>query len=104
MEGELQRTFGKNLLAYRKARGLTQEKLAEELGGYDPTYVGGIERGERNLSLKVVERLAEVIDADPLTMLTPQPAVVQDGGAPQPAVGQDGDPPQPAVEQDAPDD
>lgn len=72
MEGELQRTFGQNLRAYRKARGLTQEKLADELG-HDPTYIGGIERGERNLSLRVLERLAAQIDADPLTMLTPQP-------------------------------
>lgn len=78
MEGELQRTFGENLRAYRNARGLTQEQLADEL---DRTqgYIGSIERGERNLSLRLVERFAALVDGDPLTMLTPQPPVAQDG-------------------------
>jgi transcriptional regulator with XRE-family HTH domain len=75
VQGELQRTFGQNLRAYRKARGLTQEKLADELD-CDKSYIGGIERGERNLSLGVLEGLAGSIGADPLTMLTPQPAEV----------------------------
>jgi len=73
VEGELQRTFGDNLRAYRKARGLTQEELADE---FDRTqgYIGSIERGERNLSLQLVERLAALVDGDPLTMLTPPPS------------------------------
>lgn len=70
MEGELQRTFGQNLRAYREARGLTQEALADELG-HDKSYIGGMERGERNPSLRVVERLAAAIDVEPLTLLTP---------------------------------
>jgi transcriptional regulator with XRE-family HTH domain len=70
VEGELQRTFGQNLRAYREARGLTQEALADELG-HDKSYIGGMERGERNPSLRVVERLAAAIDVEPLTLLTP---------------------------------
>jgi hypothetical protein len=33
------------------------------------TYMGGVERGERNLTLKSVERIAERINCDPLTLL-----------------------------------
>jgi transcriptional regulator with XRE-family HTH domain len=70
MEGDLQRTFGRNLRAYRKARGLSQEAFADVLGVHR-TYMGGVERGERNLTLKSVERLAALIDADPLALLQP---------------------------------
>jgi transcriptional regulator with XRE-family HTH domain len=71
VEGDLQRTFGGNVRIYRKARKLTQEQLASDVFGYHRTYISAIERGKRNLSLKVVERLAAAIDADPLTLLTP---------------------------------
>lgn len=37
--------------------------------GYHRTYIGGVERGERNLSLRSVERLAAAIDVDPLALL-----------------------------------
>jgi transcriptional regulator with XRE-family HTH domain len=70
VEGDLQRTFGKNLRAYREAKGMSQQQLADVFG-HDDSYTGGIERGERNMSLKVVERLCAVIDVDPLAMLTP---------------------------------
>ncbi len=35
------------------------------------TYIGGVERGERNLTLATVERYAEAIGLDPLDLLTP---------------------------------
>jgi transcriptional regulator with XRE-family HTH domain len=68
MEGDLQRTFGRNLRAYRQARGLSQEAFAEILEVHR-TYMGGVERGERNLTLQTVERLAKQIDEDPLSLL-----------------------------------
>jgi transcriptional regulator with XRE-family HTH domain len=68
MEGDLQRAVGRRLLAYRKSTGLTQEALAELLGVHR-TYLGGIERGERNLTLKSVERIAARIGREPLTLL-----------------------------------
>jgi transcriptional regulator with XRE-family HTH domain len=71
-EGELQRDLGKNIASYRKARGLSQEAFADELG-YHRTYVGGLERGERNLSLKAVERLAESLGVEPLDLLRKPP-------------------------------
>lgn len=68
MEGDLQRTVGRNLRAYRKARGLSQEAFAEIVGVHR-TYMGGLERGERNLTLRSVERIAERIDVDPLALM-----------------------------------
>jgi transcriptional regulator with XRE-family HTH domain len=70
MEGDLQRNVGRNLLAYRQARGLSQEAFAYVLGVHR-TYMGGIERGERNLTLKSVERIASQLDIDPLMLLQP---------------------------------
>lgn len=70
MEGELQLMVGRRLLAYRESLGLTQEALADLLGVHR-TYVGGIERGERNLTLKSVERIATQIGYEPLALLRP---------------------------------
>ena len=60
--------MGENLLAYRQARDLSQEAMANLLGVHQ-TYMGGIERGERNLTLKSVERIAERLAIDPLALL-----------------------------------
>ena len=68
--GDLQRIVGKNLRAYRQAKGLSQEAFAE-LVGMHRTYIGGVERGERNLTLATVERYAEAIGLEPLDLLTP---------------------------------
>jgi transcriptional regulator with XRE-family HTH domain len=68
MEGELQRVFGRNVRHYREARGLSQEDFADELGLHR-TYLGGVERGERNLTLRSVERLAAAIGLNPLELL-----------------------------------
>jgi transcriptional regulator with XRE-family HTH domain len=67
-EGELQRIVGQNLRAIREARGLSQEAFADVLG-FHRTYAGGLERGERNLSLQSVEKLAAKLDVDPLDLL-----------------------------------
>jgi transcriptional regulator with XRE-family HTH domain len=68
MEGDLQKTLGRNLRGYRERKGLSQEAFADELGVHR-TYMGGIERGERNLTLKSLERIAQRINADPLALL-----------------------------------
>ncbi|HEX4484560.1 MAG TPA: helix-turn-helix transcriptional regulator [Solirubrobacteraceae bacterium] len=70
MEGELQRALGENLRAYRESKGISQEAFAQKLEIHR-TYLGGIERGERNLTLKVVERLAARVKLDPLELLSP---------------------------------
>jgi len=70
VEGDLQRAVGRTLRAYREGKGLSQEAFADELGVHR-TYMGGIERGERNLTLKSLERIAERLDLDPLRLLQP---------------------------------
>lgn len=49
--------FADNLRKARKAQGISQEKLAE-LAELHRTYIGSVERGERNLSIDNMERLA----------------------------------------------
>ena len=68
MEGDLQRTVGANLRRHRLARGLSQEAFADVVGVHR-TYMGGLERGERNLTLKSLERLAESLGMEPLELL-----------------------------------
>lgn len=68
MTGKLQRQLGRRLRAIRLQRDFSQEKFADHLG-YHRTYIGGIERGERNLSLQSVEELAERLGVEPLDLL-----------------------------------
>lgn len=73
MEGELQRIVGKNLRAYRLERGFSQEAFADHMGVHR-TYFGAVERGERNLTLKTLEKIADFLDVDPRTLLDDLPA------------------------------
>lgn len=68
MTNTLQQTLGRNLRQIREERKLSQEKFADALG-YHRTYAGALERGERNVSLKSLERLAETLDVAPLDLL-----------------------------------
>jgi len=54
---DVETRFGKRLRELRQRKGLSQERLAE-LAGLHRTYVSGVERGERNISLLNIERLA----------------------------------------------
>lgn len=53
--------FAANLKEQRLAKGLSQEDLAD-LCGLHRTYVGSVERGERNISIDNMERLADSLD------------------------------------------
>ena len=66
--GDIQETVGRNLRAYRIERDLSQEVFAEVLGVHR-TYMGGVERGERNLTLKSVERMAEKLEMEARDLL-----------------------------------
>jgi transcriptional regulator with XRE-family HTH domain len=68
VEGELQKTLGRNLRRHREALGISQESFADSLGVHR-TYVGGVERGERNLTLRSVERIAERLGVPVLDLL-----------------------------------
>jgi len=52
--------FGKALRARRHKLGVSQEEFAD-LCGLDGTYIGGIERGERNVALVNIEKLARAL-------------------------------------------
>ena len=56
--------FGKRLRALRHAAAMSQVQLARAAGVHD-TYIGQIERGERNLSLRNVLRLAHGLEVAP---------------------------------------
>lgn len=56
--------FGERVRQLRQARGWSQERLAAEVG-IDRTYIGGVERGERNLGLRNVYKIAEALGVHP---------------------------------------
>ncbi|WP_352651677.1 helix-turn-helix transcriptional regulator [Mesorhizobium sp. M0659] len=61
--------FGANVRRVRLRRGMTLESLATE-AGLAYSYMGGIERGQRNPSLDVAERIAKALDSDPVTLFS----------------------------------
>ncbi|MDQ2817803.1 MAG: helix-turn-helix domain-containing protein [Candidatus Eremiobacteraeota bacterium] len=63
-----QQRFGKNLYRLRVAKGLTQEKLAE-LADLHRNYASSAERGERNLGLMNIVRLARAVGVSPSRLL-----------------------------------
>ena len=58
------REFGKRIRKRRLELGISQEKLAD-LAGLHRTYVGSVERGERNVSFLNILRLAKALKEDP---------------------------------------
>lgn len=60
--------FGKRLITLRQAKGWSQEQLAFECG-LARSYVSGVERGLRNISLLNICRLADTLDIPPGELL-----------------------------------
>ncbi|HUW51556.1 MAG TPA: helix-turn-helix transcriptional regulator [Sulfuricella sp.] len=60
--------FGKHLAQIRRSKGWSQEKLALE-SGLARSYLGGVERGQRNIALMNICRLAHTLDVSPATLM-----------------------------------
>lgn len=67
-ETRLVTVFAGNVRRLRKERGLSQEELAEAAGVHR-TYVGMIERGEKNVTIYNIERIAIALDVPPGSLL-----------------------------------
>lgn len=65
---EIQKVIGNNVRNYRKKMGLSQEELGD-LAGLDRTYIGGIERGERNVSAVNIAKIAKALKVKPEKLL-----------------------------------
>ncbi|WP_254126855.1 helix-turn-helix transcriptional regulator [Aquihabitans sp. G128] len=70
----MQRVVGANIRRVRKAQGLSQETFGESVG-WHRTFVGAVERGERNLTLRTVERISDQLGVHPIDLLWDRAAV-----------------------------
>ena len=69
MDGaELNALFGRNVRRRRRAVRLTQEAFAEKCGLHR-AYIGAVERGERNVTLGTIARIAKALDTVPSDLL-----------------------------------
>ncbi len=65
---EVRRRLGLNVRRHREERGLSQEELAFE-SGLHRTYVSGVERGVRNPTVVVVEKIAKALHVPAASLL-----------------------------------
>jgi len=68
----LRTTLAENVRAFRKAQSISQEELADRCQLHR-TYIGSVERQERNVSLSTLEVLSEVLGVSVAELLTPKP-------------------------------
>lgn len=72
MSSNTRRIFARRLRQIRQVRGLSQEELAD-MAGLHRTYVGSVERSERNVSIDNMERLAIALEVDITELLRKEP-------------------------------
>ena len=64
---DITKALGQRIRNYRTAKGLSQEKLAE-LAGCHSTYIGQIERGEKNATIESIEKISLALNVSMSTL------------------------------------
>ncbi|WBX85606.1 helix-turn-helix domain-containing protein [Sphingosinicella microcystinivorans] len=70
---DIRKRIGWNLRRLRKERDITQEDFATD-SGFDRGYLSGVERGVRNPSALVIERIAKALEVDVIELLDAEKA------------------------------
>ena len=60
--GDILKSFGKRIHELRLQKGITSQIAFANKAGLVRTYIGGVERGERNIALKNIEKIAKTLD------------------------------------------
>jgi|SRR5947209_6239615 len=68
MRSHILKLFGQRVREERQKLGLSQEKLAEKAGVHR-TYIGMVERAEKNITLTNIEKIAKALDGEDGTLL-----------------------------------
>jgi transcriptional regulator with XRE-family HTH domain len=74
VKNEPLKTLGERVREARKSLGWTQEDLADH-AGIDRSYIGGVERGERNLTFNLLCEICTALDCDIAALTTGIPGV-----------------------------
>lgn len=61
MANPLIKSVASTIRQFRKAKGMSQEELAH-ISGLDRTYISGVERGIRNITLESLEQIIKALD------------------------------------------
>lgn len=64
--------FARNLRILRERAGFSQEELAYR-AGLHRTYIGSVERGHRNVSLRTIEQIARALNVAPFQLISDRP-------------------------------
>jgi transcriptional regulator with XRE-family HTH domain len=76
MDDKLRVIVGCNIKKYRKNLNMSQEELADK-AGLHRTYIGGIERGERNITLDSLQIIATALNVAPVMLIVEENNVQQ---------------------------
>ena len=60
-DADILKKFGKRVKELRLQKGITSQMALANKAGLDRTYIGGVERGERNVGLKNTEKIAKTL-------------------------------------------
>jgi transcriptional regulator with XRE-family HTH domain len=73
MNDDIRTRVGVNIIRIREKRGLSQERLGA-LAGLHRAYIGQVERGEKNIGLKNLDKIAKALNVD-IKVLVDIPAI-----------------------------